>query len=79
MKNTGNLDFQHTNEVSLQDVPLHSSNEAIAVNSEIEAIVSTLLEQNFVPVVDDSGVFIGIIRRREVIQWLSEESGNRLR
>ncbi len=79
MKNTGNLDFQHTNEVNLQDVPLHSSNEAIAVNSEIEAIVNTLLEQNFVPVVDDPGVFIGIIRRREVIQWLSEESGNKLR
>ncbi|MEY8738847.1 CBS domain-containing protein [Bacillales bacterium AN1005] len=62
--------------VSLQDVPLHSKYEAISVNSEIEEIVSTLLEQNFVPVVDDSGVFIGIIRRREVMQWLSKQNGN---
>ena len=76
MKNTGNLDFQHTNVVSLQDVPLHSKYEAISVSSEIEEIVSTLLEQNFVPVVDDSGVFIGIIRRREVIQWLSKQNCN---
>ena len=71
LKNSKSLDFKHTNKVMLKDIPLHTKSEPISVNSEIEAIVSTAMSQNFVPVVDDYGVFIGIIRRREIIELLS--------
>ena len=33
------------------------------------------MRQNFVPVVDDEGVFIGIIRRKDIIQYCYEKSG----
>lgn len=72
MKNTDDLDFKHTNLVMLKDVPLHTKSEPISVNSDIEEIIHTSISQNFVPVVDDTGVFIGIIRRREIIEYLSK-------
>lgn len=33
------------------------------------------MQQNFVPVVDDEGRFIGIIRRKDIIQYCYEKSG----
>jgi len=38
----------------------------------MEQVASLLLTQNFVPVVDDRGMFIGIIKRRAVMQYFME-------
>ncbi|MDO4634095.1 MAG: CBS domain-containing protein [Eubacteriales bacterium] len=48
-------------------------NEAININCEIEDLVLTSMNQNFVPVVDDNQIFIGIITRRAIIQHFYEE------
>ncbi|MRX73423.1 CBS domain-containing protein [Bacillus lacus] len=72
MKNTPNLSFQDTSRVQLKDVPLRRSYESISVSAEMEDIISVAMEQNFVPVVDDNSVFIGIIRRREIIEYCAE-------
>ena len=37
----------------------------------MEALIERISNQNFVPVVDDRGVFIGIITRKDVITYLS--------
>lgn len=67
IKNTKGLCFKDTEEVPLEEVPLRRSYESISVNAEMEDIINVAMEQNFVPVVDDNSVFIGIIRRREMI------------
>ncbi|WP_462073699.1 hypothetical protein [Priestia aryabhattai] len=36
---------------------------------EMESILSRASEQNFVPVVDDQNIFIGLVRRREIIEY----------
>ena len=36
-------------------------------------VVLDLLERNFAPVVDDRGKFVGIVTRRDVMKYLSEE------
>ena len=38
----------------------------------MEDLVSVALNQNFVPVVDDRGVFVGIVARRQIIRYLQE-------
>lgn len=35
----------------------------------MESILSRASEQNFVPVVDDQNIFIGLVRRREIIEY----------
>ncbi len=47
--------------------------EAIAITAETEDVVRTILNQNFVPVVDDRNVLCGILTRKGVIQELAEE------
>ena len=69
IKNTPGLSFENTHKTKLKDIPLMRSNEAISINAEIEDIIERAMEQNFVPVVDDGGVFIGIVTRREIIKY----------
>ena len=49
--------------------------EPVNINCDIEDLVSLSMKQNFVPVVDDEGVFIGIIPRKAIIQYCYEKSG----
>ncbi|MBM7603073.1 CBS domain-containing protein [Metabacillus crassostreae] len=71
IKNTHHLTFENTNKVWIKDVPLHIQNDPIHIDAEMEHIISKSMEQNFVPVVDDQNIFIGIIRRREIIEYCS--------
>ncbi|MEF7564167.1 CBS domain-containing protein [Bacillus infantis] len=71
LKSMGRVDFNEIQGVMLKDVPLHRSYEPVLISSEMEEIINSSLNQNFVPVTDDSGVFIGLIRRREIIDYLA--------
>jgi predicted transcriptional regulator len=44
----------------------------VDANCDIEDIVQAATTQNFVPVVDDSRAFIGLITRKEVIRYLCD-------
>ncbi|MCD2346831.1 CBS domain-containing protein [Clostridium guangxiense] len=70
MKNTPGLDFKNTNKVLIGDIPRHIINKAVHIDSDIEDLVSMAVNQNFVPVTDDNNVFIGIIKRSDIINYL---------
>ena len=38
----------------------------------MEDLIEKSLNQNFIPVVDDRGVFIGIVKRKAIIQFCYE-------
>lgn len=44
-------------------------NQPVNVNCNIEDLVMTSMNQNFVPVIDDNGVFIGIVTRKSIIEY----------
>ena len=69
LKNTPNLSFNDTNKILIKDIPRHISNKAVLINADIESLISLAKDQNFVPVVDDNGVFIGIIKRSDIITY----------
>ncbi|MDQ0859898.1 CBS domain-containing protein [Bacillus sp. V2I10] len=73
LKNTPDLNFHNTEKIRLTDIPFHRKNEPIFIDAEMENIISRVMEQNFVPVVDDQGIFIGIIRRREIIEYCADK------
>lgn len=79
MKNTPGLDFQNTNKVSIKDVPRHITNKAVHIDSDIEDLVTMAMNQNFVPVIDDNNVFIGIIKRRDIIEYMYKQMFQRIR
>ncbi|MBP2626705.1 MAG: domain containing rane protein [Firmicutes bacterium] len=69
MKNTPDLTFADTERVMITEIPWRMTNSPVGVNAEMEDLLSLAIVQNFVPVVDDSEIFIGIIRRREIIEY----------
>lgn len=45
---------------------------AVRINSNIEELFTYAKEQNFVPVVDDTGVLIGIVTRKSILEFAFE-------
>ncbi len=45
--------------------------QAVSASASINEILSRAYYQNFVPVVDDRDVFIGIIKRKDIIKYLA--------
>lgn len=69
LKNTENLNFKNTEKVRLQDIPRRMKNTPVTIKSNIEDLMNLAINQNFVPVVDDNGIFVGIIKRSEIINY----------
>ena len=45
----------------------------VGVNTPVEELMDKLLDQNFVPVVDDRHMFVGIVTRRSVMAYLMDQ------
>jgi len=71
LKNTPGLTFAGTEKIPLEEVPRHMENEPVRIETRVQDLFSLAITQNFIPVVDDQGVFIGIVRRREIIEFFA--------
>ncbi|NLC65543.1 MAG: CBS domain-containing protein [Clostridium sp.] len=69
MKNTEGLSFENTNKILIKDIKRRRLHKVISINSDINSIITLAIGQNFVPVVDDEGIFIGIIKRSDIIDY----------
>ncbi len=72
LKNTPGLDINGMEKILLKDITFHSVNKPVRIDSRIVDLLTLASSQNFVPVVDDQGIFIGIVRRREIIEYCVE-------
>ena len=50
-------------------------NQPVQIDAEIETLVARAVDQSFVPVVDDRNVFVGIVRRKRIIEYCAERAG----
>lgn len=73
LKNTPNLDVMDTNKISITEVPRRTNNKPVHIDSNIEDLVAVAVNQNFIPVVDDNNIFIGIIKRSDIITFCYEK------
>ena len=46
--------------------------QPVRVDTRVEDLISVAAEQNFVPVIDDKGDFIGIVTRRAIMRFCLE-------
>lgn len=72
IKERYNMNLRDAEDISIQAVPRRMCFDPISVNADMEDIVSKSMNQNFVPVVDDKRVFIGIITRKDIIEFCYE-------
>lgn len=62
-------DLYEAEAVPLRSIRRRWDNEPVNVQCNIEDLMQTSLNQNFVPVVDDNHTFIGIVTRRQIMQY----------
>ena len=68
IKNEHLLNLYDAEQEPVTEVPRHHDNSALPISTDIHDIFDLALNQNFVPVVDDRGIFIGIITRKNILQ-----------
>jgi len=73
IKNEANFDMEMAENVKVADIEHFRSYKACTCSVPMETILSLALEQNFIPVVDDQGIFIGIIKRKAILNRILEE------
>ena len=64
--------------LSLSDVERKTVVSAVGVNTKMDELLNASLGQNFVPVIDDRGVFIGIVTRKKLIQYFIDKQNGYL-
>lgn len=69
---TSGLTIEDTNKIPVKDIDRNTKSIAVSINANIEDIITLAKSQNFVPVEDDEGTFIGIIKRSDIINYCSE-------
>ena len=77
LKNTPDLNFKNTESVKVKDISRRVNHKSVSITSNIESLISLAINQNFVPVTDDNGIFIGIIKRSDIINYCFNEMEKR--
>lgn len=72
IKDRYDLSLRNAEEIRLTSIPRRWKMDPVNINCDIEDLIQTSMRQNFVPVVDDENVFIGIITRKAIIQYCYE-------
>ena len=69
LKNDFSLDLKSIEDICIDNVNRRKDNRPVSINADIEDLISKSINQNFVPVIDDQDIFIGIIKRRDIIDY----------
>lgn len=73
IKNQHGLDLDASEDVPISSFARRRDYKAVPVTTNIPALLEASIDQNFVPVVDDRNVFIGIVRRNAILKLLYDK------
>lgn len=68
--NDNSPDIRKLEKTELKTI-IHRDYEPVSASASVDEVLQRSYHQNFVPVVDDRDVFIGIIKRKDVIKYLA--------
>lgn len=66
----GSFDKFTAEDVPIEQILDRSYSKPLPHNASIKDLIESVKEHNLVPIVDDRGCFIGIILRREILNYL---------
>ena len=70
--------LQHENKAEWEQITLREGmrtdvKKPVNVMADMDELLSVAVTQNFVPVVDDRGMFIGIVTRQDIMRYFARE------
>ena len=66
-------DLKQMEDVSITAIPRRATSKPVQADADMENLLDRAINQNYVPVIDDKGSFIGIITRKEIIKYCYKE------
>ena len=73
IKNNCNFNLSLAESIRVGSLEKYRPYIALSISTPIDEIVRLSLEQNFIPIVDDRGMYIGIIKRKSIIDSLLKD------
>jgi CBS domain-containing protein len=73
IKNMCYMDIRQAEAHRIMEISRRRDNTPVRVTTSMHELVERASSQNFIPVVDDSGAFIGIVTRRAIIKYCTEK------
>ena len=72
MKNMCYMDIRQAEARRIMEIPRRRDNVPVRITTSMQDLIERASQQNFVPVVDDKGVFIGIVTRKAIIKYCQQ-------
>lgn len=69
LKNMCNMDMRKAESERIMDIQRRKDNIPVRITASMHDLIERSIHQNFVPVVDDYGAFIGLITRKNIIEY----------
>ena len=72
MKNMCNMDMRQAESRRIMEISRRKDNIPVRITASMQDQIERASNQNFVPVVDDYGAFIGLITRKAIIKYCQD-------
>ena len=72
IKNNANFNLAEAENIKVNQIEHYRPYQSLKIDALMLEVFSLSMEQNFVPIVDDNNIYIGIIKRKEIIRYLGE-------
>lgn len=67
------IDIKSVEHIAISDIVKQDKNPAVRITATADELLERATNQNFIPVTDDSGSFIGIVTRKKIIDYLAKQ------
>jgi CBS domain-containing protein len=68
IKNECNFDLKMAENLFISSIKRYRPYKPLPISTPLSETIKLSLEQNFIPIVDDRGIYIGIIKRKTIIE-----------
>lgn len=68
-----NFNLKRAERISIGEIKRRRDYQPVYIEVKMDDLIGKAMSQNFVPVVDDQKMFIGIITRKDIIQYCYEK------
>ena len=73
IKNNSNFNIKEAENIKVSEIESYRPYKALNSNADVQDVIEMSLNQNFIPMIDDRGMYIGIVKRKDVIAHLYGE------
>ncbi len=74
LKNNHSLNLKNSESTMISSIPRKLEIAPVNAQAEMKDLIKKAMNQNFVPVIDDWGSFIGIVTRKDIIEFCYNHS-----